>query len=210
MSKEIGDIMIIGIAGGSGSGKTTFTNRLEQMFKKELIVIRQDDYYRKHTHLNMEERNKINYDHPDAIETDLLVKHLQCLRNNQKVYVPIYDFTIHDRKKETRLVYPAKIIVVEGIFVLYDKTLRDMCDLKVYVEADDDERLLRRILRDVNDRNRKIEDICHQYLSTVKPMHERYVEPTRRFADIIINGGLNEIAIDLVKTKIETILQEEL
>lgn len=198
--------MIIGIAGGTGSGKTTFTKRLKAYFKDDITIIFHDDYYKCHDHLTYEERCLLNYDHPDALDTQQLIGHLKQLKQNQTIEMPIYDFSIHNRKKETQTIYPNKVIIVEGILTLENQELSDLFDLKIYVEADADERLLRRILRDVQERNRDIDDVCSQYLKTVKPMHNKYVEPTKHMADIIIVGGLNDAAFDLVKTKIETFI----
>lgn len=200
---------IIGIAGGTGSGKTTFTKRLKNYFKENISVIYHDDYYKSQNDLRFEERKQVNYDHPDALETDLLVGHLKRLKAHEEVEIPIYDFGAHNRLSETRTIKPAKVILVEGILVLHNSSLRELFDLKLYVHADADERILRRMLRDVNERNRNIQDVSEQYLKTVKPMHELYVEPTKNLADIIINGGLNEVAFDLIKNQIEAWLTKE-
>lgn len=200
--------MIIGIAGGSGSGKTTFTNAIKEMFEKDILVIRHDDYYKDHSNLSLEEKKYINYDHPNALETDMLVEHIKQLKKGQLIEKPLYDFSIHSRKG-SEVIFPEKIIILEGILVLENEELRNLIDLKIYVDATSDERILRRILRDTKKRGRTVEDICDQYIKTVKPMHEKYVEPTKKYADIIINGGMNKIALDLIKTKIESVLQEE-
>lgn len=197
--------MIIGIAGGSGSGKTTFTNAIKEMFKEDILIIHHDDYYKDHSNLSFETKKHINYDHPDALETSLLVEHVKQLKAGQPVEKPLYDFSIHDRKGSETL-FSKKIIILEGILVLENEELRNLMDLKVYVDATSDERILRRILRDTKNRGRTVEDICDQYLKTVKPMHEKYVEPTRKHADIIINGGMNKMALELIKTKIESVL----
>lgn len=195
--------MIIGVAGGSGSGKTTFTTKLKEYFKDDVTLIFHDDYYKCLDHLDFEKRKNINYDHPDALDTDLLVKHLIELKKGNSVNMPIYDFEHHTRSKETRKVKSNKVIIVEGILVFHDEALRNLFDLKIYVDADADERVLRRLVRDVKDRGRDIDGVIDQYLNTVKPMHNLYVEPTKYMSDIIINGGLNEAAFDCVKRKIE-------
>ena len=198
---------IIGIAGGTGSGKSTFTNRLKETFGDKVAIVYYDNYYRHRDDLSFEERRKINYDHPDAFETDLLIRHIRELRNGQAVECPVYDYTIYNRSPETTVIRPAEVILVEGIMVLQNEELRDLLDIKVYVEADADERILRRVIRDVKERGRDVEGIARQYLSTVKPMHYLYVEPTRATADIVINSGLNDVAFDLVKSKISLLLQ---
>lgn len=154
-----------------------------------------------------EKRVKQNYDHPDAFETDLLVEHLKALRNGESIECPVYDYTVHNRSKETVLVVPKPVIILEGILVLSDKRLREQMDIKIYVEADADERILRRVMRDINERGRDIEGIVDQYLNTVKPMHYIYVEPTRATADIVINSGMNDVAFDVVSSKISSVLK---
>ncbi|WP_461812500.1 uridine kinase [Faecalimonas sp.] len=198
--------VIIGIAGGSGSGKSTFTNRLKATFKNQLTVIYHDNYYRSNDGVPFEERKKTNYDHPDALDTKLLIKHLRALKNGETIEGPTYDYAKHNRAKEKVTLHPTKIILVEGILVLENKELRDLLDIKIFVEADADERILRRVIRDVRERGRYVEDIAQQYLTTVKPMHYIYVEPTKAMADVVINSGMNDVAFDLVKTKIETLL----
>ena len=189
---------IIGIAGGTGSGKSTFTNRLKDAFGSQIAVLYHDNYYRSHDDLPFEKRKKLNYDHPDAFETELLVKHLARLKEGQAVECPVYDYTVHNRSQKTIRVEPKPVILLEGILVLFDERLRDLLDIKVFVDADADERILRRILRDTKERGRDVEGIVTQYLTTVKPMHNLYVEPTRVFADIITNSGMNNIAFDLM------------
>lgn len=200
------DTVIIGIAGGTGSGKSTFTNRLKEEFGDQITVLYHDNYYKRQDHIPLEERKKNNYDHPDALETDLLLQHLKQLKHGKEVVTPIYDFENHTRSKETQVVKPCKIIIVEGILVLENPELRSLIDIKIYVEADADERILRRVIRDVKERGRTVEDIAEQYLNTVKPMHYIYIEPTKSQADIVINSGMNDTAFDLVKTKIEHLL----
>ena len=199
---------IIGIAGGTGSGKSTFTNRLKQAFGDRITVMYHDNYYKPHDDLTLEERRTINYDHPDALDTDLLVKHLEALRAGKTIACPTYDFKRHTRAQETITVAPSRVIIVEGILIFQDARLRDLFDIKIYVEADADERILRRVTRDIRDRGRSLESVVHQYLTTVKPMHYLYVEPTKTFADLILNSGLNDIAFDVMKTKIEALLGE--
>jgi uridine kinase len=200
--------IIIGIAGGTGSGKSTFTNRVKEAFPEQTSVIYHDNYYKAQDDIPFEERVKQNYDHPDAFETDLLVEHLKLLQQGQSIQSPVYDYTIHTRSKETVTVDPSPVILLEGILVLSDERLRQQMDIKIYVEADADERILRRVIRDVNERGRDLEGIVNQYLTTVKPMHYIYVEPTRALADIVINSGMNDVAFDVVSAKIKTILGE--
>lgn len=198
---------IIGIAGGSGSGKSTFTNRLKNFFGENITVIYHDNYYRANDKLSMEERRKINYDHPQALETDLLVKHLEKLKAGKSIKCPVYDFTQHNRSNKTITIHPSRVIVVEGILIFQDERLRDAFDIKIFVEADADERILRRVVRDMDERGRELQDIIEHYLATVKPMHYLYVEPTRNVADIVLNSGLNDVAFDVMRTKIESILE---
>lgn len=197
---------IIGIAGGTGSGKSTFTNRLKRAFGDAITVIYHDNYYKPHDDLTLEERRTINYDHPDALDTDLLVHHLEELRAGRAVDCPTYDFTQHTCAKKTVAIQPSRVIIVEGILILQDARLRDLFDIKIYVEADADERILRRVARDIRERGRSLESVIDQYLTTVKPMHYLYVEPTKTFADLILNSGLNDVAFDVMKTKIEALL----
>lgn len=192
------DCIIIGIAGGTGSGKSTFTNRLRDRFGDNITVIYHDNYYKRHDDIPFEERKKLNYDHPDALETDLLIEHIKRLRNGESIECPVYDYTVHNRSDKTVRIDPRKIILIEGILLLADPRLRSLLDIKIYVEADADERILRRILRDVKERGRDIDNIVEQYLTTVKPMHYLYVEPTRATADIVINSGMNDVAFDIV------------
>ena len=200
--------IFIGIAGGTGSGKSTFTNRVKETFGDKVSVVYYDNYYRSRDDLTFEERKNINYDHPDAFETQLLIDHIHKLRDGHAVECPVYDYTIHNRSSETVTIRPADVILVEGIMVLQNEELRKLLDIKVYVEADADERILRRVIRDVRDRGRDVEGIAKQYLTTVKPMHYLYVEPTRAMADIVINSGRNDVAFDLIKSKITLLLQQ--
>lgn len=202
------DCIIIGIAGGTGSGKSTFTNRLRDRFGDNITVIYHDNYYKRHDDIPFEERKKLNYDHPDALETDLLIEHIKRLRNGESIECPVYDYTVHNRSDKTVRIDPRKIILIEGILLLANPRLRSLLDIKIYVEADADERILRRILRDVKERGRDIDNIVEQYLTTVKPMHYLYVEPTRATADIVINSGMNDVAFDIVQSKIRLMLEE--
>lgn len=201
--------VLIGIAGGTGSGKSTFTNRLKEAFCDDIAVIYHDNYYRKQDGIPFEERKKMNYDHPEAFETELLLDQLSLLRSGEGVDCPVYDYSLHNRSDKFVRVEPKKVILVEGILVFVDERLRDMFDIKIFVEADADERILRRVIRDVKDRGRDIEGVVEQYLTTVKPMHYLYVEPTKPLADVIINSGMNEVAFQLMKTNIEKMLASE-
>ena len=208
MGSIMDDIMVIGIAGGSGSGKTTITSQIVEQLGSDVTVITHDNYYRAQHELTLEERALVNYDHPDAYETSLLVEHLAALRRGEPVEVPVYDFSISDRTDQTTTVLPSRVIIVEGILIFVDEQLRDLMDVKVYVDADADVRILRRILRDVQERGRSLESVINQYLSTVKPMHELFVEPSKKFADIIIpTGGQNIVALDMLVGRIQAHLQ---
>lgn len=203
------DCIIIGIAGGTGSGKSTFTNRLRDRFGDDITVLYHDNYYKRQDDLPFEERKKVNYDHPDALETDLLIEHIKKLKNGESIECPVYDYAAHNRSDRTVRIEPRKIIVIEGILLLADPRLRSLLDIKIYVEADADERILRRVVRDVKERGRDIDNIVEQYLTTVKPMHYLYVEPTRATADIVINSGMNDVAFDIVQSKIQLLLEQE-
>jgi uridine kinase len=203
-------ILTIGIAGGTGSGKTTITRRIQRQFGQNICTLYHDNYYKSHDDIPFEERTKLNYDHPDAFDTQLLVAHLRTLQAGQPVQCPVYDYTIHNRLDETVTVHPAPVILVEGILILENEALCDAMDIKVYVDADADVRILRRIVRDVRDRGRSLESVVNQYLTTVKPMHEQYVEPSRRRADIIVpEGGHNEVAMALLTERIRAHLEKE-
>ncbi len=201
--------LMIGIAGGTGSGKSTFTGRLRETFGDDIAVVYHDNYYRSNDGVPVEQRKKINYDHPDSLETELLVEHLIKLRSGIAIQSPVYDFTVHNRSEKTIRIEPRSIIIVEGILVLADKRLQDLFDIKIYVETDADERILRRVMRDLKERGRDIENIVDQYLTTVKPMHYMFVEPSRAKADFVINGGMNPVALDLVVTKIRDRLSQQ-
>ncbi len=201
---------IIGIAGGTGSGKSTFTNRLKEAFPRDVAVLYHDNYYKRQDHLSMEERKKTNYDHPDALDTGRLAEDLRQLKLGNAIESPVYDFSIHNRTDRTIPVQPRPVILVEGILVLSDWRLRELMDVKIFVEADADERILRRVVRDVKERGRDIEGIVEQYLHSVKPMHYIYVEPTKALADLVINSGMNEVAFSIMRTQIEKWLESDL
>jgi len=202
--------LVIGIAGGSGSGKTTVAHViLERVGKEHIAYLPHDAYYKDNSHLPFEERAKINYDHPDSLETSLLVTHLQALREGQPIERPVYDFTTHTRTRETVTVQPQPIIMVEGILIFTEAALRDLFDVKIFVDTDADIRFIRRLLRDINERGRTMEAVVNQYLHTVRPMHLEFVEPSKRYADVIIpEGGLNTVALDMVVARIEALLRE--
>jgi uridine kinase len=201
--------IVIGVAGGTGSGKSTFTNRLKEELKDHISVLYHDNYYKRQDNKSFEERKLTNYDHPDALETDLLVKHILQLKAGQAIESPTYDYSQHNRSDKTIRVEPRGILLVEGILVLQDPRLRDLLDIKIYVEADADERILRRAIRDVKERGRDLEGIYRQYITTVKPMHYLYVAPTKAMADIVINSGMNDVAFDMVRTKIQVMLDRQ-
>lgn len=198
---------IIGIAGGSGSGKSTFAQRLKEAFPDQVALISCDNYYLPHDELPLEARAELNYDAPEALEFDLMVRHLEALKSGETALCPVYDFTRHTRSTAVTEIAPRPIILIDGILIFHDPALRACMDLKIYVETDADERILRRARRDIRDRGRDLDSVIHQYLSTVKPMHNTYVEPTKVFADIILNGGKNEQAFILVKTQIAELLR---
>ncbi|SCK04397.1 Uridine kinase [uncultured Clostridium sp.] len=201
--------VLIGITGGTGSGKSTIADALYSTFSQDCIaMIQQDMYYKDQSHLSMDERVKTNYDHPMAFDNDLLVEHLKSLINGEAIEKPSYDFTVHNRAKETATVDPRDIILVEGILILEDERIRDLLDIKVYVDTDADIRILRRLVRDINERGRTVESVIDQYLTMVRPMHMQFTEPSKRYADIIVpEGGHNYVAIDLLMTKIKDILK---
>ena len=200
--------IIIGIAGGTGSGKSTFTNRLKDAFGDQVTVLYHDNYYRAHDDMPFEQRKKLNYDHPDAFETELLLEHLNKLKNWEAIDCPTYNYANHNRAEATIHIEPRPVILLEGILVLYDEALRNLLDIRIFVDADADERILRRILRDTKERGRDIENIIDQYLTTVKPMHALFVEPTRAYADVVTNSGRNEVAFSLVRGEIARLLDE--
>ena len=203
--------LIIGVAGGSGSGKTTVVKHIINTIGKEnILLLQHDSYYRDLKHLPFEERTEQNFDHPSSLETELMIRHIKALNEGYQVEVPIYDFTKHIRKEETRLVEPKKIILVDGILIFTEKELRQLMNIKLYVDTDDDIRLLRRIQRDIVERDRKLENVLTQYEKHVRPMHLEFVEPTKRYADIIIpRGGENQVALDMVNALIQDRLNSE-
>jgi uridine kinase len=195
--------LIIGIAGGTGSGKTTLVDRLKEQFGQDISVLAHDSYYAEHHDLTLEERRALNYDHPAAFDTDRMIQDLEDLKAGKTVQVPVYDYTVHDRLEETREISPNKVILVEGILIFDNKALRDLLDIKLFVDTDADVRILRRIHRDVTERGRTLDTVMEQYLKTVKPMHEQFVEPSKRYADIIIpEGGKNTVALMMIMQRI--------
>jgi len=200
--------IVIGVAGGTGSGKTTVSRAiLQRVGEPRIAYIEHDSYYRELSHLTLEERGRVNFDHPDSLDNALLLEHLDALAAGRAVQVPVYDFTTHNRRPEARIVQPQPVIMVEGILIFADKALRERMDVKIYVDADADLRFIRRIQRDIQERGRSLESVVEQYLSTVRPMHLEFVEPSKRYADVIIpRGGLNSIAIDMVVARIEGLL----
>lgn len=198
------DTILIGIAGGTGSGKTTLANKLIDRFgDDEVSLLRHDNYYKRHDDMPFEERTKLNYDHPDAFDTELLCRHIRMLKAGKAVEEPIYDYTVHNRSNQTITVRPAPVIILEGILIFADPELCDLMDIKVFVDTDADVRILRRITRDVKERGRSLDSVINQYLTTVKPMHEQFVEPSKRKADIIIpQGGENQVALDMLIQRI--------
>ena len=200
--------LIIGIAGGTASGKTSVSKILVDAFSDQTVtLLRQDDYYNDQGHMTMEERVKTNYDHPLSIDNDLLVSHLQQLVEGNSIEKPVYDYTLHTRSEETETIDPTSIIIVEGLFVLEDVKIRNLLDIKLFVKTDDDIRFIRRLIRDTTERGRTIDSVISQYTETVKPMHDQFIEPTNRYADIIVpEGKTNTVAIDLLITKINSIL----
>ena len=197
------DIMVVGIAGGTGSGKTTITKKLMQRFGGDVSVIYHDNYYKAHHNMSYEERSRLNYDHPDSFDTDLLIQAVKDLKAGRSVTCPVYDYTIHDRSDKVIVVKPAKVIIVEGLLIFQSRELCQQMDIKIYVDTDADVRILRRIVRDVRDRGRSLDSVVNQYLSTVKPMHEQFVEPSKRNADIIIpEGGHNQVAMEMVMERV--------
>ncbi|WEV43258.1 uridine kinase [Lactobacillus sp. ESL0684] len=204
--------VVIGITGGSGSGKTTIAHKIvEQMAENEhVLIMTQDSYYKDNANISMAERMKINYDHPDAFDIPLLKKQINDLLNYQAIEMPIYNFKDHTRSKETIHIEPADIIILEGILVLASADIRDLMDIKVYVDTDDDIRFIRRLERDIKERGRSIDSVIEQYLQTVKPMYHQFIEPTKRYANIIIpEGGENDVAIDMLTTKVHAVLNRK-
>lgn len=195
--------MIIGVAGGTGSGKTTLAENIARAFGDRVAVITHDSYYRAQNDMSYEERCKQNYDHPDAFETDLLCEHLDSLARGEAVDVPVYDYTVHNRSDTTQRVEPRAVVILEGILIFCDERLREKMDLKIFVDTDADERILRRIARDTKERDRSLDSVIDQYLTTVKPMHDAFVEPYKRYADVIVpGGGSNPAALDMIITRV--------
>ena len=203
------NILVIGIAGGTGSGKTTLMNNLIDTFREDVTLLSHDNYYKRHDDLTYAERCRLNYDEPAALETDLMARHLDRLRQGEAIDCPVYDFTQHNRSDKTIRIVPRKVIIVEGILIFENKELRDLMDIRIFVDTDADVRLCRRIARDVNERGRTLESVLTQYQDTVKPMHEMYVEPSKKFADIVVpEGGKNIVALDMIMGRIQRHLEE--
>ncbi|MGN0659974.1 MAG: uridine kinase [Emergencia sp.] len=204
------NVIVIGIAGGTGSGKSTMITNIKKQFNDEITILSHDFYYKAHDEMTYEERCGLNYDHPDAFDTDLMIDHIRQLKKWKSIQRPVYDFTIHNRVEETVTVRPAKVIVVEGILIFENKELLDLFDIKVFVDTDADVRIIRRILRDVQERGRTLESVVTQYLTTVKLMHEQFVEPSKKNADIIVpEGGFNVVALDMLNQRIHALLHED-
>ena len=204
------DVLTIGIAGGTGSGKTTITKRIVREFSENVAVLHHDSYYKAHDELPYAERCRLNYDHPNAFDTDLMLAHVRALKRGETVRCPVYDFTIHNRSEKTVEIRPARVLVVEGILIFAEPELCREMDIKLFVDTDADVRILRRIVRDVRDRGRSLDSVVKQYLSTVKPMHEEFVEPSKRNADLIIpEGGRNQVAMDIVMERIRGFLRSK-
>ena len=209
MEDTMKDIMIIGIAGGTGSGKTTLTQRIKEAFNDEVVVLSHDYYYKSNSDLSFEERTKLNYDHPNAFDTDLLIEHMKALKEGETIYHPVYSFVEHTRLEETVETKPAKVIILEGILIFENKELCDLMDIKVFVDTDADLRIIRRILRDVKERGRDLDSVINQYIGTVKPMHEEFVDPSKKRADIIIpEGGFNSVALSMLLEQIRNFIAE--
>ncbi|MBQ9469112.1 MAG: uridine kinase [Clostridia bacterium] len=200
--------LTIGIAGGTGSGKSTVAAIVRDQFKRDAAILRCDDYYKAQHELTLEERCKVNYDHPDSIDFPLMIEHVKTLQQGNAVMCPIYDFTVHDRSSETKRIEPGRVLIIDGILVLAVPELRELLDIKIYVDTDADVRILRRIRRDVRQRGRTLDSVIDQYITTVKPMHDAYVEPSKRYADLIIpEGGRNTVAMDLLRSCVKSHLE---
>lgn len=201
--------LIIGIAGGSGSGKTTLTNQIAAQFSDNVTVIKHDNYYKAHDDMDYDERSRLNYDHPNAFDTDLMIEHLKALKKGESIECPVYDYTIHNRSKNTITIVPNKVIIVEGILIFENKELCKLMDIRIFVDTDADLRIIRRIQRDVMERARSLESVINQYIETVKPMHEQYVEPSKRNANIIVpEGGYNQAAMEMIRNHIRIYLEK--
>ncbi|MBO4235994.1 MAG: uridine kinase [Firmicutes bacterium] len=202
------NIIVIGIAGGTGSGKTTITREIVRRLGENVTVITHDSYYKAHHDLSYEERSQLNYDHPNSFDNDMMAEAIRDLREGKPVEIPIYDYTIHDRTENTITLHPTPVILVEGILIYHSEELRDLMDIKIFVDTDADVRILRRIVRDIKERGRSLDSVVNQYLNTVKPMHEAFVEPSKKYADIIIpEGGENMVALEMVVNRIEAHLK---
>ena len=205
--------ILIGIAGGTASGKSSIAEILMQDFvvTNSIKIIREDDYYKDQSNLSMEERTKVNYDHPLAFDFDLMYSQIKDLINCQRIEKPIYDYSVHNRSKNTEIIDPTDVIILEGLFALYNPEIRNMEDIKIFVDTDADIRFIRRLKRDIRERNRTIDNVMEQYLTTVKPMHDQFIEPTKKYADVIIpEGKTNFVGIDLIRTKINSVLNEKM
>lgn len=203
-------VIVIGIAGGTGSDKSTMIGKIKEQFHDEITILSHDFYYKSHDDIPFEERKLLNYDHPDAFETDLMIEHIKKLKNWETVERPVYDFTIHNRVDMTVQVCPSKVIIVEGILIFENRELRDMFDIKVFIDTDADVRIIRRILRDVRERGRTLESVINQYLTTVKLMHEQFVDPSKKYADIIVpEGGFNVVALEMLNERINALLRQQ-
>lgn len=203
-------IYIIGVAGGTASGKTTIVNKLKEYFQNDIELVNHDSYYLAHNDMPFEEREKLNYDHPNSFDTEHLIHDLQMLKEGHAVERPVYDYSIHNRSTETVTVYPKKVIIVEGILVLEDPRLREMMDIKIFVDTDADERLMRRLKRDMNERGRSVDSVIKQYSETVKPMHEEFIEPSKKYADVIIpRGGSNTPAINMLIEHLKNLIDSD-
>ncbi|MCI8347885.1 MAG: uridine kinase [Firmicutes bacterium] len=205
MNKD--NVIVIGIAGGTGSGKSTMIRKIKQKFSDEITILSHDFYYKRHDDITFEDRKKLNYDHPDAFDTDLMIEHIKQLKKWKSIRRPVYDFTIHNRIDKTVLVRPSKVVVVEGILIFENRELTDLFDIKVFIDTDADVRIIRRILRDVRERGRTLESVINQYLTTVKMMHEQFVEPSKKYADIIVpEGGYNVVALEMLNERINALI----
>ena len=204
------NILVIGIAGGTGSGKSTLTKQLVNHFGDQITVLKHDDYYKAHDEMTYEERTHLNYDHPNAFDTDLMLQHLRQLKNGEPINCPIYDYTVHNRSRNFQVIYPTNVIIAEGILIFENKELCKEMDIKIFVDTDADIRIIRRIQRDVIERARSLESVISQYMNTVKPMHEEFVEPSKKNADIIVlEGGMNLVAMDMIKNRIRQHLSSQ-
>ena len=201
------NVVVIGIAGGTGCGKSTMIDKIRSEFHEKITILSHDFYYKEHSNMEFEEREKLNYDHPNAFDTDLFIEHIKALKNWESINRPVYDFTIHNRVKETVHISPSKVVIVEGILIFENKELLDLFDIKVFIDTDADVRIIRRILRDVSERCRTMESVINQYMTTVKLMHEEFVEPSKKNADIIIpEGGFNVVALQMLNERIKALL----